>query len=129
MCSSDLLDGMILKPSMLISCANASNRADVETVARETVRCLLNTVPASVAWISFLSGGQSDEEASAHLNAMHNLGVDLPWPLTFSYGRALQQASMKAWDGKAENVTKAQAILLERASNNGKAAMGQYNPE
>jgi len=117
-----------LKPSMVISGANASNRADVETVARETVRCLLNTVPASVAGISFLSGGQSDEEASAHLNAMHNLGVDLPWPLTFSYGRALQQASMKAWDGKAENVTKAQEILLERASNNGKAAMGQYNP-
>ena len=121
------LDGMILKPSMVISGANANNRADVETVARETVRCLLNTVPASVAGVSFLSGGQSDEEASAHLNAMHNLGIDLPWPLTFSYGRALQQASMKTWAGQSENVEAAQAVLLERARNNGKAAMGQYS--
>jgi fructose-bisphosphate aldolase class I len=124
-----LMEGMVLKPSMVISGADASNRADVETVARETVRCLLNTVPASVPGIAFLSGGQTDEEASAHLNAMHNLGIDLPWGLTFSYGRALQQAAMTAWNGKSENVQAAQEKLLQRARCNGKAALGDYSPD
>jgi fructose-bisphosphate aldolase class I len=124
-----LMEGMVLKPSMVISGADASNRADVETVARETVRCLLNTVPANVPGIAFLSGGQTDEEASAHLNAMHNLGIDLPWNLTFSYGRALQQASMTAWNGKSENVSAAQGKLLQRARCNGKAALGDYSPD
>ena len=110
-----LMEGMVLKPSMVISGSDASNRADVETVARETVRCLMNTVPANVPGIAFLSGGQTDEEASAHLNAMHNLGIDLPWNLTFSYGRALQQASMTTWNGQSNNVAAAQAVLLQRA--------------
>jgi len=123
-----LMEGMVLKPSMVISGASASNRADVETVARETVRCLLNTVPASVPGIAFLSGGQSDEEASSHLNAMHNLGIDLPWGLTFSYGRALQHASMTKWAGDSANVKVAQEVLLGRARSNGKAALGQYTP-
>ena len=124
-----LMEGMVLKPSMVISGADASNRADVETVARETVRCLMNTVPANVPGIAFLSGGQTDEEASAHLNAMHNLGIDLPWNLTFSYGRALQQASMTTWNGSADNVEAAQAVLLQRARCNGKAALGDYSSD
>ena len=123
-----VLEGMVLKPSMVISGADAGQRADVETVARETVRCLLNTVPAAVPGIAFLSGGQSDTEASAHLSAMHNLGIDLPWNLTFSYGRALQQSAMSAWSGDAANVVAAQAVLLERARCNGKAALGEYTP-
>jgi fructose-bisphosphate aldolase class I len=124
-----LMEGMVLKPSMVISGIDAKNRADIETVAKETVRCLLNTVPASVPGIAFLSGGQTDEEASAHLNAMHNLGIDLPWGLTFSYGRALQQAAMQAWNGKAENVGAAQKVMLQRAMCNGKAALGDYTPD
>ena len=124
-----LMEGMVLKPSMVISGADAANRADVETVARETVRCLLNTVPASVPGIAFLSGGQSDQEASAHLNAMHNLGIDLPWGLTFSYGRALRQAAMQTWNGKSENVEAAQKVMLQRAMCNGKAALGDYTED
>lgn len=123
-----LMEGMVLKPSMVISGASAQQRADIETVASETVRCLLNTVPAAVPGIAFLSGGQSDQEASAHLNAMHNLGIDLPWALTFSYGRALQHASMTKWAGDASNVKAAQEVLLARARSNGKAALGQYTP-
>lgn len=124
-----LMEGMILKPSMVISGASASKRADVETVAKETVRCLMNTVPANVPGIAFLSGGQSDEEASSHLNAMHNLGIDLPWSLTFSYGRALQHASMTAWGGDSANVNEAQKVLLQRARSNGKAALGDYSAD
>jgi fructose-bisphosphate aldolase class I len=120
------LEGMILKPSMVISGASAKNRADVKTVAEQTVRCLLTSVPAAVPGIAFLSGGQSDEEASAHLNAMNALGIQLPWAVTFSYGRALQQTAMKAWVGKTENVTKAQNALLWRAKCNGSAALGKY---
>lgn len=121
-----LLEGMVLKPNMVLSGVDATQRADVETVARETVRCLLNTVPAAVPGIAFLSGGQSDTEASAHLSAMHNLDVNLPWSLTFSYGRALQQSAMSTWGGDANNVATAQAVLLERAQSNGQAALGQY---
>ena len=124
-----LMEGMVLKPSMVISGSEASNRADIETVARETVRCLMNTVPANVPGIAFLSGGQTDEEASAHLNAMHNLGIDLPWNLTFSYGRALQQAAMSTWNGSADNVKDAQTVLLQRARCNGKAALGDYSSD
>ena len=121
------LEGMVLKPSMVISGASASNRADVKRVAELTVRCLLNTVPAAVPGIAFLSGGQSDEEASAHLNAMNSLGINLPWALTFSYGRALQQTAMQTWNGATENVGKAQQALLWRAKCNGSAAMGKYS--
>lgn len=124
-----MMQAMVLKPSMVISGAGASARADVESVARATVRCLLNTVPANVPGIAFLSGGQTDQQASAHLNAMHTLGVDLPWALTFSYGRALQQAAMTAWNGDAANAAAAQKVLLQRARCNGKAALGDYSAD
>ena len=122
-----LLEGMVLKPSMVISGASASNRADTQTVAKQTVRCLMNTVPAAVPGIAFLSGGQSDEEASAQLNAMNSLGIQLPWALTFSYGRALQQTAMKTWSGDSANVKNAQQALLWRAKCNGSAALGKYS--
>ncbi|MDH3450785.1 MAG: fructose-bisphosphate aldolase class I [Gammaproteobacteria bacterium] len=122
-----VLEGTVLKPSMVISGSDAKNRAGVEEVARETLRCLLNTVPASVPGIAFLSGGQSDEEATAHLNAMNAMGIDLPWALTFSYGRALQQAAMQTWNGSSENVSSAQKVLLLRAKCNGYAARGEYS--
>ena len=120
------LEGMILKPSMVISGDTNKNRADVQTVAEQTVKCLMASVPAAVPGIAFLSGGQSDEEASAHLNAMNALGVDLPWALTFSYGRALQQTAMKTWKGETANVEAAQNALLWRAKCNGSAALGKY---
>ncbi len=120
------LEGMILKPSMVVSGASAANRADIQTVAEQTVKCLLASVPASVPGIAFLSGGQSDEEASAHLNAMNTMGVKLPWALTFSYGRALQQTAMKTWMGENANVERAQNALLWRAKCNGSAALGKY---
>ncbi|MFQ6021960.1 MAG: class I fructose-bisphosphate aldolase [Acidiferrobacterales bacterium] len=120
-------DGMVLKPSMVISGLDCPQRAGVEEVAMQTVRCLLNTVPAAVRGVAFLSGGQSNEEATAHLNAMHNLGIDLPWPLTFSYARALQQPAMENWKGDAANVGAAQKALYGRARLNGAAALGRYN--
>ena len=123
------LEGMILKPSMVISGASAKNRADMQTVAELTVRCLMSSVPATVPGVAFLSGGQSDEEASAHLNAMNAMGVKLPWALTFSYGRALQQTAMKTWMGEAANVEKAQSALLWRAKCNGSAALGKYTAD
>lgn len=123
-----LLEGMVLKPSMVISGLDASPRASVDEVARETVSCLLNTVPAAVAGIAFLSGGQTNEEATAHLNAMNGLGKNLPWPLTFSYARALQERALAAWKGEASNVTAAQRILYHRAKLNGAASKGEYTP-
>jgi len=122
-----LLEGMVLKPSMVISGATAKNRADTKAVAEQTVRCLLSTVPAAVPGIAFLSGGQSDEEASSHLNAMNALGVQLPWALTFSYGRALQQTAMKTWKGDNANIDKAQQTILWRARCNGSATLGKYS--
>jgi len=124
-----LLEGMILKPSMVISGAEASNRADIQKVAEETIRCLSKTVPPEVPGIAFLSGGQSDEDATAHLNAMNSMGKNLPWTLTFSYGRALQQASMLAWSGKPENVADAQEVIFHRAKLNGAAATGSYSSD
>lgn len=121
------LEGMILKPSMVISGLDCPNRAGITEVAEQTVRCLLNTVPAAVPGIAFLSGGQSNEEATAHLNAMHNLGRSLPWRLTFSYARALQQPAMDAWKGDAKNVTAAQTALYHRAKLNGAASLGRYS--
>ncbi|MEJ2116011.1 MAG: fructose-bisphosphate aldolase class I, partial [Gammaproteobacteria bacterium] len=121
------LEGMVLKPSMVISGASAESRADIQTVAQLTVKCLLASVPAAVPGVAFLSGGQSDEEASAHLNAMNAMDVKLPWALTFSYGRALQQTAMKTWMGKSANIEKAQNALLWRAKCNGSAALGKYS--
>ena len=119
------LEGSLLKPNMVISGTDASNRAGVEEVADRTVACLKRTVPAAVPGIVFLSGGQSDEEATAHLNAM-NARHDMPWGLSFSYGRALQQAALKAWGGKDDNVAAAQAAFAHRAKMNGLAAKGEW---
>ncbi|HEX4862161.1 MAG TPA: class I fructose-bisphosphate aldolase [Rhizomicrobium sp.] len=123
-----MLEGAILKPNMVISGKKCAKQAGMEEVAEQTVKILKRCVPTSIPGIAFLSGGQSDEEATAHLNAM-NAGHDLPWALTFSYGRALQHAPQKAWGGKPENVGAAQAAFTHRARMNGLAAMGQWQPQ
>ena len=119
------LEGMVLKPNMVISGKKAKQRAGVDEVAEKTVKVLKACVPAAVPGIAFLSGGQSDEEATAHLDAMNKIG-GLPWRLTFSYGRALQAAPQKTWSGKSENVAAAQRAFAHRAMMNGLAAMGQW---
>jgi len=121
-------EGMILKASMVLSGLEAKNRAGVNEVADWTVRALLNTVPATVAGIAFLSGGQSNEDATAHLNAMNAKYRNLPWPVTFSYSRALQQPVLETWRGKAANAQAAQKQLQHRARLNGAAATGSYSP-
>ncbi len=121
-----LLEGSVLKPSMVISGKGCARQASIEEVAERTVRILKRTVPGAVAGIAFLSGGQSDELATAHLDAMNKLGGN-PWPLSFSYGRALQQASIKAWKGAAVNVPAAQAALAHRARMNSLASLGKYS--
>ena len=124
-----MLEGTVLKASMVISGSDADDRADVDEVAQATVDCLLNAVPAATAGIVFLSGGQGDVEATEHLDAMNKIG-DLPWPLSFSDGRALQQACLKTWaaDPKA-NREKAQQVLLHRARMNGMAALGEWDQD
>ena len=119
---------MVLKPSMVISGKSCARQAGVDEVAERTLRLLKRCVPAAVPGIAFLSGGQSDELATAHLDAMNRLGGG-PWTLSFSYGRALQQPALKAWHGSAANVGAAQAALLHRANMNGLAAMGQYRAD
>ena len=122
-----LLEGTILKASMVISGSKAKERAGVQEVAEATVQCLLNAVPAALAGVVFLSGGQSDEEATAHLNAMNQLG-EFPWPLSFSYGRALQAPSLRLWgENPSANVAAAQRKLAHRARMNGLAALGEYD--
>ena len=124
------LEHSVLKPSMVISGKSCLNQAGVEEVAERTVRTLKRTVPAAVAGIVFLSGGQSDEVATQHLNAMNRMFAGkLPWPLSFSYGRALQQPSLKAWKGSSGNVAAAQAALLHRARMNSLASLGRYTAE
>ena len=120
------LEGAVLKPSMVISGKGCSRQAGVAEVAERTVRILKRTVPAAVAGIAFLSGGQSDELATAHLDAMNKLGNN-PWPLSFSYGRALQQACLKAWKGAVANVPAAQAALAHRGRMNSLASLGKYS--
>ncbi len=120
------LEGTVLKPNMVISGKKCAKRAPVEEVAEKTVRVLKACVPAAVPGIAFLSGGQSDEEATAHLDAMNRIG-GLPWKLTFSYGRALQAAPQKAWSGKAENVAAAQRAFAHRAHMNGLATEGRWS--
>jgi fructose-bisphosphate aldolase class I len=125
-----VLEHSVLKPSMVISGKKCPKQAPVDEVAARTVRVLKRTVPAAVAGIAFLSGGQSDEVATAHLNSMNaQFKGQLPWPLSFSYGRALQQASLKAWRGQAANVPAAQAALAHRARMNGLAALGRYTAD
>ena len=120
------VDCIILKPSMVISGKEAVNRAAVDEVARKTVKCLKAAVPAELPSINFLSGGQSPQEATAHLNRMHTLGEELPWYISFSYARALQEPALKAWQGKDENVPAAQSAFIKRAMLNSLATMGKY---
>jgi len=122
------LEGMVLKPNMVISGKKNSKRAGIEEVAERTVKVLKNCVPGAVPGIAFLSGGQSDEEATAHLDAMNKIG-NLPWKLTFSYGRALQHAPQTIWKGKSENVAAAQRAFSHRAKMNGLAALGQWKAD
>ncbi len=124
-----VLEACILKSSMVVAGADCEEGADVEEVAEATVSCLLNAVPASLAGVVFLSGGQSEIEATEHLNEMNALdGVSLPWPLSFSYGRALQASALKMWGANPkDNVAAAQQELLHRARMNGLAAMGEYD--
>jgi fructose-bisphosphate aldolase class I len=122
------LEGMVLKPNMVVPGKKSGKRAAVEDVAEMTVRVLKACVPAAVPGIAFLSGGQSDEEATAHLDAINRLGP-LPWRVTFSYGRALQHAPQTAWSGKAENVATAQRAFAHRATMNGLAALGQWKAD
>jgi fructose-bisphosphate aldolase class I len=122
------LEGMVLKPNMAVPGKKSAKKASVEEVAEKTVKMLKACVPGAVPGIAFLSGGQSDEEATAHLDAMNKIG-NLPWALTFSYGRALQAAPQKAWAGKAENVAAAQKAFIHRAKMNGLAALGQWKAD
>ncbi|MGH8688834.1 MAG: class I fructose-bisphosphate aldolase, partial [Burkholderiales bacterium] len=122
------LEHLILKTSMVVSGKNNARQAPVDEVAERTLRVLKRTVPAAQPGIVFLSGGQSDEAATAHLNAMAAM-KGLPWPLTFSYSRALQNAALKAWRGEAKNAGAAQKAFHHRAHMNGLAAMGKWKPE
>jgi fructose-bisphosphate aldolase class I len=122
------VEHLILKTSMVVSGKDHARQAPVDEVAERTVRVLRRTVPAAQPGIVFLSGGQSDLDATAHLNAMNNM-KGLPWPLTFSYSRALQNPALKAWSGKAANLASAQKAFHHRAHMNGLAALGKWKPE
>lgn len=125
---SVLLEGVLLKPNMVIPGKECSRQASVSEVAEATLRCLRRAVPIAVPGIVFLSGGQSPELATLHLNAMNAMG-DHPWELSFSYGRALQQPALKAWKGRAENYKIAQEALYHRAKCNSAARFGKYSKE
>jgi fructose-bisphosphate aldolase class I len=121
-----MLEGTILKASMVVSGKDCPEQASIDEVAEATVRCLKASVPASLPGIVFLSGGQSDEAATAHLNAMNQMGPH-PWPLSFSYGRAMQSAALKLWSkDMAQNFADAQKTVAQRARENGLAALGQW---
>src|SRR3989338_7376766 len=122
-------EGVILKTSMIITGKKAAQQAGMEEVAKETVRAFEETLPASLAGVAFLSGGQTDEQATEHLNAM-NKGGKLPWPLSFSYGRALQNPVLKIWaESPNANIAKAQEALLFRSKMNSLATQGKYSPD
>src|SRR5207249_1450503 len=123
------LEGVLLKPSMVLPGTIAPRRASVADVAQATVRCLLRTVPAAVPGIVFLSGGQADEIATAHLDAMSRLPGPQPWPLSFSYARALQASPLKAWGGDPARVADAQRAFYHRARCISAARSGAYTPE
>ena len=123
-----MLEGMLLKPNMVIAGKQCPQQAGVEQVAQATLRCLKRRVPSAVPGIVFLSGGQSDELATAHLDAMNRMGPQ-PWKLSFSYGRALQAPALAAWGGNDENIAAAQQAYLKRARNNGAAARGEYSAD
>jgi fructose-bisphosphate aldolase class I len=122
------LEGILLKPNMVISGKGCAMQATAAEVADWTIRCFRETVPAAVPGIVFLSGGQSDEQASANLNAINSLG-EQPWVLSFSYGRALQAPALKAWGGSADNVEAGQSFLALRARNNSAAVAGRYSAD
>ncbi|HZA54766.1 MAG TPA: class I fructose-bisphosphate aldolase [Candidatus Udaeobacter sp.] len=122
------LEGMILKPSMVVSGKDNPKQAGVEEVAERTIRCLKRTVPAAVPGIAFLSGGQSAEKATEHLNAMNSMGPH-PWEVSFSYARALQDPALKAWKGEAANILAAQKIFYHRAKCNSAARSGSYTKQ
>ncbi len=127
-CQRVLLEGMILKPNMVLPGLKCLTQASVDEVANTTVKSLWRTVPAAVPGIAFLSGGQSAELASARLNAMNfRFKSRLPWALSFSYGRALQQPALEMWHGQVANVKAAQHALLHRATCNRAASRGEYN--
>ena len=123
-----VLELMILKPNMVLP-GKDCRRAEPDEIAAATLKVLKRTVPVAVPSINFLSGGQGPEEATANLNAINQQGADAPWNLTISYGRALQQTALQAWQGKKENVTAAQQALLKRARLNHLAMLGEYQPE
>ena len=124
-----LLEGTILKSSMVVSGKDCEEQADIQEVAESTLMCLKSTVPAILPGVVFLSGGQEDEDATAHLDAMNRLGPN-PWALSFSYGRAMQQAALKLWaKDMASNAKKAQEAVYARAKANGQAALGQWQGE
>ncbi|HWS09092.1 MAG TPA: class I fructose-bisphosphate aldolase [Xanthobacteraceae bacterium] len=122
------LEGMVLKPNMIVPGKKSGKRASVGEVAEKTLRVLKECVPAAVPGIAFLSGGQSDEDATAHLDAINKTGP-LPWHVSFSYGRALQAAPQKTWSGKSENVAAAQRAFNHRAMMNSLAALGQWKAD
>jgi fructose-bisphosphate aldolase, class I len=122
------LEGMVLKPNMVISGEQAANRASPQDVAQATVRCLKRQVPSAVPGIAFLSGGQASQEATLHLSLMNQIG-GLPWTLTFSYGRALQDAALKGWGGTAAGYSVGQKEYLKRARLNGLASTGRYTSD
>lgn len=120
-----LLEGTLLKPNMVTPGADGP-KVDAATIAKYTVRTLQRTVPAAVPGIVFLSGGQSEEEATINLNEMNKLDTKKPWTLTFSYGRALQKSTLSTWKGQADNVAAAQAVFTARAKANSEATLGTY---
>jgi len=122
------LEGIVLKPNMVIAGKKSAKQASVEEVAEKTVKVLKACVPGAVPGIAFLSGGQSDENATAHLDAINRIG-GLPWSVTFSYGRALQAAPQKAWTGKSENVAAAQRAFAHRAAMNSLASTGKWKQD
>ena len=122
------IEGIILKPNMVIAGAESKEQNSIDEVAEATVQCLLHTVPAAVPAIAFLSGGQSPQDAAAHLNAMHNKFKNhLPWIVSFSFARAIQEPALNAWKGQETNVAEAQKILYKRAKIDAKARKGVYN--
>ena len=122
------LEGTLLKPNMVLAGEDCPGQASVEEVAKATINCFRRTVPAAVPGIVFLSGGQSAELATAHLNAINSLG-DQPWKISFSYGRALQDPARQAWKGEEANVSAAQKVLYHRAQCNGAACCGRYSAQ
>jgi fructose-bisphosphate aldolase class I len=121
------LGGVLLKPNMIISAREAKNQANINTVSQMTLKCLKENVPEEVPGIVFLSGGQSNELATAHLNEMNKVKDNYKWNLSFSYGRALQQPSLNNWQGKDNQIEKSQLALLHRSKLNSDATLGTYS--